>query len=173
MNNKTIKTKLPPRESETRVKTERRKPWAPPSQLDAPPAPAGFVHRWIRAESVGQMDQKNVSARLREGWEFVDSKNVSARMREGWEFVRADEYPDTEWPQMESGRYQGVIAVGGLMLARIPNEIVEQRKEYFAQVAQDKDDAVANDPLKDQHPSMPVHNESRRSRVTFGGGKKN
>ena len=59
------------------------------------------------------------------------------------------------------------------MLARIPEETVKEREKYFAQVTQDKDDAIANDPLKDQHPSMPVHNESRRSRVTFGGGKKN
>ena len=101
----------------------------------------------------------------------MDQKNVSARLREGWEFVRADEYPNTDWPQMESGKYEGVIAVGGLMLARIPKEIVEQRKKYFAQTAQDKDDAVANDPLRDQHPSMPVSNE-RSTRVTFGGGKK-
>ena len=148
--------KLPSRESETRVKTERRKEWTPPSQLDAPPAPEGFKHRWIRAETVGQMDQKNVSARLREGWEFV----------------RADEYSDMEWPSIDTGRYSGVIAVGGLMLARIPNEIVKERSQYFAQVAQDKDDAVANDPLKDQHPSMPISQE-RSSRVTFGGGKKN
>ena len=105
---KNTKNKLPSRESETRAKRERPKVWTPPSQLDAPPAPEGFKHRWIRAETIGQMD----------------TKNVSARMREGWEFVRADEYPDTDWPQMESGRYQGVIAVGGLMLARIPNEIV-------------------------------------------------
>ena len=109
---KTKNTKLPSRESETRANRERPKVWTPPSQLDAPPAPNGFKHRWIRAETIGQMD----------------TKNVSARMREGWEFVRADEYPDTDWPQMESGRYQGVIAVGGLMLARIPNEIVAQRK---------------------------------------------
>ena len=157
MENKNINTKLPSRESETRAKQERRKPWAPPSQLDAPPAPDGFVHRWIRAESVGQMDKKNVSATLREGWEFV----------------RGDEYPETEWPQIDSGKYSGVIAVGGLMLARIPVETVEERKQYFAQRTQDKEDAVANDPLKDQHPSMPVHNESRKSRVTFGGKNKN
>ena len=150
------KTRLPSRESETRANTERRKEWAPPSQLDAPPAPNGFKHRWIRAEAVGQMDQKNVSARLREGWEFV----------------RADEYPDVQWPAIDSGRYNGVIAVGGLMLARIPKETVDERNKYFAQVTQDKDDAVANDPLKDQHPSMPISNE-RSSRVTFGGGKKN
>ena len=149
---KNTKNKLPSRESETRAKRERPKVWTPPSQLDAPPAPEGFKHRWIRAETIGQMD----------------TKNVSARMREGWEFVRADEYPDTDWPQMDSGRYHGVIAVGGLMLARIPNEIVEQRKEYFAKLTQDKDDAVANDPMKDQHPSMPISKE-RSSRVTFGG----
>ena len=149
---KTKNTKLPSRESENRSKRERPKVWTPPSQLDAPPAPEGFKHRWIRAEAVGQLDQKNVSARLREGWEFV----------------RADEYPEMEWPAIDSGRYAGVIAVGGLMLARIPNEIVEQRKEYFAKITQDKDDAVANDPLKDQHPSMPISKE-RSSRVTFGG----
>ena len=151
---KTKNTKLPSRESENRSKRERPKVWTPPSQLDAPPAPEGFKHRWLRAETIGQMDQKN----------------VSARMREGWEFVRADEYPDTDWPTIDTGRYSGVIAVGGLMLARIPNEIVEQRKEYFAKITQDKDDAVANDPLKDQHPSMPISKE-RSSRVTFGGKK--
>ena len=146
--------KLPSRESETREKTSRRKPWAPPSSLDAPPAPAGFVHRWIRAESVGQMDQKNVSARLREGWEFV----------------RADEYPDVSWPSIDQGRYNGVIAVGGLMLARIPEETVNERNAYFHQLTKDKDEAISNDPLKDQHPSMPISSE-RSTRVSFGGKK--
>ena len=155
MTMKTMKTeKLPSRESETREKVSRRKPWAPPSQLDAPPAPAGFKHRWIRAETIGQPDQKNVSARLREGWEFV----------------RADEYPDMEWPTIDSGKWNGVIAVGGLMLARIPEETIAERNSYFNQLTKDKDDAIANDPLKDQHPSMPVSNESR-SRVSFGGKK--
>jgi hypothetical protein len=153
MKTKTI-NKLPSRESETREKVSRRKPWAPPSQLDAPPAPAGFKHRWIRAETIGQPDQKNVSARLREGWEFV----------------RADEYPDMEWPTIDSGKWNGVIAVGGLMLARIPEETIAERNSYFNQLTKDKDDAIANDPLKDQHPSMPVSNESR-SRVSFGGKK--
>ena len=153
MKTKTI-NKLPSRESETREKSSRRKPWAPPSQLDAPPAPAGFKHRWIRAETIGQPDQKNVSARLREGWEFV----------------RADEYPDMEWPTIDSGKWNGVIAVGGLMLARIPEETIAERNSYFNQLTKDKDDAIANDPLKDQHPSMPVSNESR-TRVSFGGKK--
>ena len=155
MNIKNIKTnKLPSRESETREKVSRRKPWAPPSSLDAPPAPTGFKHRWIRAEVVGQLDNKNVSARLREGWEFV----------------RADEYPNTEWPQLDSGKYEGVIAVGGLMLARIPEETVNERNAYFHQLTKDKDEAISNDPLKDQHPSMPISSE-RSTRVSFGGKK--
>jgi len=153
MKTKTI-NKLPSRESETRENVSRRKPWAPPSQLDAPPAPAGFKHRWIRAETVGQ----------------PDNKNVSARLREGWEFVRADEYPEMEWPTIDSGKWNGVIAVGGLMLARIPEETIAERNSYFSQLTKDKDDAIANDPLKDQHPSMPVSRESR-SRVSFGGKK--
>ena len=83
----------------------------PPSMLDAPPAPDGFKHRWIRAETRG----------------FDDTKNISAKMREGWELVRKDEYPDFESPVVESGKYQGVFGVGGLLLARIPVETVAER----------------------------------------------
>ena len=155
MEKENTKQKLPSRETETRSKTERRKPWSPPSQLDAPPAPAGFVHRWIRAESVGQMDQKNVSARLREGWEFV----------------RADEYPNDDYPSVETGKYAGVIGVGGLVLARIPEELAQQREAYYQQMTADRTEALDNDVLKEQHPSMPI-NQDRQTRVTFGGTKK-
>ena len=144
------------RASETRVKDERPKVWTPPSSLDAPPAPDGFRHRWIRAESVG----------------FDDTKNVSGKLRSGWEFVRADEYPDSNYPQVKDGKYAGVIGVGGLVLARIPEEIAKSREEYFAQRTKDREDAIANDPLRDQHPSMPISKE-RQTRVTFGGSKKN
>ena len=106
-----------PRASKTRANKAARKPWSPPSLLDAPPAPEGFTHRWIRAEVRG----------------FDDRKNISARLREGWELVRKDEYPDFEAPILEGGRHEGVFGVGGLLLARIPNEIVEERKEYFEQ----------------------------------------
>jgi hypothetical protein len=41
------------RASQTRAKDVRKKVWSPPSSLDAPPAPAGFRHRWLRAESMG------------------------------------------------------------------------------------------------------------------------
>jgi len=143
------------RASQTRSKTERPKVWTPPSSLDAPPAPKGFRHRWIRAESIG----------------FQDTKNISARLREGYELVRADEYPDSEYPVVDSGKHAGVIGVGGLLLARIPDEIVKARDEYFKKVTQDRDEAIESDLLKDQHPSMPI-NAERQTRVTFGGTKK-
>ena len=152
--NTNTKTKLPSRESENRSKRERPKVWTPPSQLDAPPAPIGFKHRWIRAEAVGQMDQKNVSAKLREGWEFV----------------RADEYPEMEWPAIDSGRYEGVIGVGGLILCRIPVESVNERSEYFKARTRDQMESVDNDLMKEENPAMPI-NKNRQSRVTYGGNR--
>ena len=150
--NKTVKTS---RVSETRVKQEKPKVWAPPSALDAPPAPDGYRHRWLRAESMG----------------FDDQQNMMGKLRTGWELVRADEYPDFDFPSVESGKYQGVIGVGGLVLARISEELAQSREAYFAQKGADANEALENDVLKEQHPSMPI-NQERQTRVTFGGTKK-
>ena len=145
-----------PRASGTRANKTARKPWSPPSLLDAPPAPEGFTHRWIRSEVRG----------------FDDRKNISARMREGWELVRKDEYPDFEAPTIEGGRQEGVFGVGGLLLARIPIEVVEERKAYFDKMNADAMQAVDNDLFKEsQHHSMAIQKPERQSRVTFGGPK--
>ena len=143
------------RASQTRSKTERPKVWTPPSSLDAPPAPDGFRHRWIRAESLG----------------FQDSKNISGRMRSGYELVRADEYKDSSYPVVQDGKYKGVIGVGGLLLARVPEEIAKSRANYFAAQAKGQDEAVENDLMREEHKSMPI-DVDRQSRVTFGGTKK-
>ena len=148
---KKIKTS---RASQTRVKQEKPKVWTPPSSLDAPPAPDGYRHRWIRAESMG----------------FDDTKNMSGKIRSGWELVRADEYPDHDYPSLNEGRYAGVIGVGGLLLARIPEEVAKSREAYFQQKTADGNEAISTDLLKEQHPSMPI-NEDRQTRVTFGGSK--
>ena len=145
------------RATQTREKQAIRKPWAPPSMLDAPPAPDGFKHRWIRAETRG----------------FDDTKNVSAKMREGWELVRKDEFPDFEAPVVESGKYQGVFGVGGLLLARIPEETVAERNAYFAERNQNQQDAVDHDMMRENaHSTMRISNADRQSRVTFGGPQK-
>ena len=153
-NEKTVKKTS--RASTTRVKEEKPKVWTPPSSLDAPPAPDGYRHRWIRAESMGQ----------------DDSKNISGKMRSGWEFVRSDEYPSENYPQVETGKYQGIIGVGGLLLARIPEELAKSREKYFEKMTQDRNEALENEVLKEQHPSMPI-NQERQTRVTFGGSDKN
>ena len=152
MENEKIKTS---RASQTRIKAEAKKTWTPPSSLDAPDAPIGYRHRWIRAETMG----------------FDDTKNMAGKLRSGWELVRADEYPDSDYPTLKDGKHAGVIGVGGLLLARIPEEIAKSREEYYKKQVQDRDEAIKNDLLKDQHPSMPF-NQERQTRVTFGGSKK-
>ena len=139
----------------TRSKTERPKEYKPPSSLDAPPAPDGFRHRWIRAESLG----------------FNDSKNIHGRLRSGYELVRADEYDDGEsYPIVMDGKYAGVIGVGGLLLARIPEELAQSRVTYQQRQTEGQDEAVENDLLKDQDRRMPMKFE--RSSKNFGGTKK-
>ena len=146
-----------PRAKKTREETAQRKPWAPPTMLDAPPAPEGYKHRWLRAEVRG----------------FDDRQNISARLREGYEFVRKDEYPDFEAPVMESGRYEGVFGVGGLILARIPLETVKERTDYFASKSQDLMDAVDHDMMRENaHSTMTIDRPNRQTRVTFGGPRK-
>ena len=149
---KTVKTS---RVSETRVKNERPKVWAPPSTLDAPPAPDGYVHRWIRAEVMG----------------YQDTGNMAAQIKSGWELVRADEYPDADYPEVTDGKYAGMIGVGGLVLARMSEELAKSRDEYYKQMNADRNEALNNDVMKEQHPSMPI-NQDRQTRVTFGGSKK-
>jgi hypothetical protein len=69
------------------------------------------------------------------------------------------------------GKYAGVIGVGGLLLARIPEEIAKQRQDYQKKLTEGQDEAVENDLLREQHKSMPI-NVDRQSRVSFGGTKK-
>ena len=143
------------RAGQTRSKTERPKVWTPPSSLDAPKAPTGFRHRWIRVETMG----------------FDDTKNVQGKIRSGWELVRADEYPGSEYPVVPEGKYKGMIGVGGLVLARIPEEIAKLRDEYYQNMTREANEALQHDLDKEQHKSMPI-SQDRQSRVTFGGTKK-
>jgi hypothetical protein len=143
-----------PRTAETREKTDRRKPWAPPSVLDAPPAPEGYKHRWVRASIRGEEDKGNVFNRLRQGYEPV----------------RADEHPDYQAPTIEDGKHAGVIGNGGLILTRVPVETAQERTAYYGDRTREQMTAVDQDLMKEQHPSMPI-NQQRQSRVSFGGRK--
>jgi hypothetical protein len=146
--------KKPLRAANIRSKTERPKEYKPPSSLDAPPAPDGFRHRWIRAESMG----------------FNDTKSIHGRLRSGYELVRADEYDSDSYPTVLDGKYAGVIGVGGLLLARIPEELAQSRVAYQQRQTEGQNEALENDLLKDQDKRMPMKYE--HSSKNFGGTKK-
>jgi hypothetical protein len=120
--------------------------------LDAPPPPEGYIHRWIRESIMGTDDKKNLSARLREGFDLV----------------RADEFPDFEAPTIQDGKHAGVIGVGGLLLARFPIESKQERDAYYRGKTQDQMTAVDNDLMRESNSTMPIIKPDRQSRVTFG-----
>ena len=142
------------RAAQSRDRNVRNKPWQPPSVLDAPDAPEGYVYRWIRESMVGNDDKANMSKRIREGWEPV----------------RAEVHPDFETPVVEEGKYAGVIGVGGLILAKMPIEIVEQRKAYFRNMTSDQIQAVDRNLMRESNPVMPIETPQRSTKVTFGSG---
>ena len=144
------------RTATTREKDARRKPWKPPSRLDTPPPPEGYGYRWIRAEVNG----------------FSDKQNVYSSMREGYELVRLEELPEeyrAMLPTIEEGKHAGVVSVGGLLLAKIPNETAEERNVYFRQRARDQMMAVDNEMMRENaHSTMRIETPERSSRTTFG-----
>jgi hypothetical protein len=146
------------RSAESREKKTRRKPWQPPSMLDAPEAPAGYKHRWIRAEVRGHDDRANMSKRIREGFEPV----------------RAEDHPDFDAPTLDQGQHAGVIGVGGLILAKIPEETIEERDAYFQRQTDDQISGVDNDLLRDSDPRMPIRptDIQRSSKTQFGSARK-
>ena len=141
------------RESATREKQERKVDWKPPSTLDAPEAPVGYKHRWIRASVM----------------DYDDKSNVFKRRREGYELVRAEEYPDFETPTIDEGKNAGVIGQGGLLLARIPEEVAESRDEFFRKKTSNQM-AVYDQELASQPESSAgrILKPERKSQVRFG-----
>lgn len=142
-----------PRNATTREKTTRKADYKPPSLLDAPPAPLGYRHRWVRVSIMGQ----------------DDARNISLMKREGWEFVRAEEHPDHA-PPVQEGKFAGTIGVGDLVLCRNTEERVQAREEYLREMNERQQTAVDNDILKAEHPHMPIV-RNRRSVTTTGQRK--
>jgi hypothetical protein len=139
------------RESDTRERQERDV-WKPGGALAAPEPPLGYKHRWVR-ESV---------------MEFDDKTNVHKKRQEGYELVRAEEYPDEDYPTVDEGRNAGIIGVGGLVLARIPVELADQRKEHYQNVTQNQMEAVDRDWMRENNAAMPKMAAQRKSSVSFG-----
>ena len=141
------------RELETRSTYERPTAWAQPELLPEPDKQAGFDYRWIRVATLNQ----------------ADPRNLSAKLREGWEPVRIEEQPQFQLLVDPSSRYKDNIEIGGLLLCKTPSEFVEQRNAHYSAQADNQMVAVDNSLMRQSDPRMPLFNE-RKSTVTFGKG---
>jgi hypothetical protein len=142
------------RELETRSTKERPKQWQRPETLPQPDKQPGYSYRWIRVSALGQ----------------ADARNISSKTREGWEPVRIEEQPQFRMLVDPNSRFKDSIEVAGLLLCKIPEEFVEQRKAYFDKVAQDQIESVDNNFMRENDPRMPLFRE-RKSTTSFGKGK--
>jgi hypothetical protein len=143
-----------PRSTETRVTAERPKQWAPAELLPEPDKQAGFAYRWIRVSMLNN----------------ADPRNLSAKLREGWEPVRAEEQPALQLLVDPNSRFKDNIEVGGLLLCKTPIEFVEQRNAHFQKITDDQTAAVDNSLMRANDPRMPLFND-KKSSVSFGKGK--
>ena len=141
------------RELTTRDKTSRKKGWQRPEVLPSPNPEDGYVYRWIRTSTQGQ----------------VDAPNVSSKLREGWEPVKANEHPEITMVAVENERFADNIVIGGLMLCKAPQELVDERTAHYTAQTQNQIRSVDNNLMRETDPRMPLFNE-RKSKVTFGKG---
>lgn len=142
-----------PREVDTRQQDERPKQWQAPELLPEPDKEPGFAYRWIRVSMLNS----------------ADPRNISGKLREGWEPVRAEEQPKFQLLVDPNSRYKDNIEIGGLLLCKTPIELVEQRTAYYDKQTQSQTDAVDNNLMRQNDPRMPLFNE-KKSSTSFGKG---
>lgn len=141
------------RDVENRERSARPKQWKRADVLPEVDSMPGYIPRWVRVSSLGK----------------ADPKNVSAKLREGWEPVRVEEQPNLKFLRDENSRFKDNIEIDGLLLCKIPEEFVEQRTAYFNKINKDNMDAVDNNFMRESDARMPLFAE-RRTKVSFGKG---
>jgi len=142
-----------PRDLEDRIQAERPKQWQQAELLPEPDKDPDYAYRWIRVA--------NLNA--------ADPRNLSAKLREGWEPVALEEQPKFRLLADPNSRYKDNIEIGGLLLCKTPKEFVAQRNAHFAKQTQAQTDAVDNSLMRQSDPRMPLFNE-RKSSTSFGKG---
>ena len=142
-----------PRELEERVMVQRPQQWMPAELLPEPDKQPGYEYRWVRVSTLNAADPRNVSGKLREGWEPVG----------------IEEQPKFQLMTDPNSRYKDNIEIGGLLLCKTPSEFVTQRDAHFAKQAQAQMDAVDNTMMRQSDPRMPMFKE-RKSSTSFGKG---
>ena len=146
-------TKRLDRELETRATSQRLQQWAPAELLPEPDKQEGYSYRWIRISTLGAADPRNLSGKLREGWEPVP----------------VEEQPKFQLLVDPNSRFKDNIEIGGLLLCKTPKEFVEQRNKHYALQTEAQTEAVDNNLMRQSDPRMPLFNE-RKSSTSFGKG---
>jgi hypothetical protein len=141
------------RELETRAIAERPKQWQQPELLPEPDKHPEYAYRWIRVSTLNNADPRNLSAKLREGWEPVS----------------IEEQPKFRLLADPMSRYKDNIEIGGLLLCKTPLDFVRQRNEFYSKQTLAQTDAVDNNLMRQSDPRMPLFKE-RKSTASFGKG---
>jgi hypothetical protein len=142
-----------PRALKTRESEERQKAWMPPQLLPDPDPEPGYAFRWIRISTMNQ----------------ADPRNISGKLREGWEPVKASSHPEIRLFGETDARFPDAVIVGGLMLCKTPAEFVEQRDAFYGNQTESQMQSVDNSFMREGDARMPLFKE-RKSTVTFGKG---
>ena len=141
------------REQETREKTVATRQWEQPDVLPQPNPEPGYEFKWVRLSTLGE----------------TDARNISSSLREGWVPVKADDHPEIMLVTIENEKFKDNVVIGGLILCKMPEEMMEQRREHFQNITKNQMDAVDNNLMRENDPRMPIFND-RKSNVTFGKG---
>ena len=141
------------RDLESREKTTRKKAWQRPEVLPSPNPEPGYAFRWIRVSSLGN----------------TDATNVSSKLREGWEPVKASDHPEIILVTIENDRFKDNVVIGGLMLCKAPEELIDERNDYYGEQTRSQMHSVDNNLIRENDPRMPLFND-RKTKVTCGNG---
>ena len=141
------------REQETREKTVEKRSWEAPDVLPMPDPQPGWAFRWVRIATLGE----------------TDARNLSSKIREGWEPAKASDHPEITMVTVENEKFKDNCVIGGLMLCKMPQEMQDQRREHYANMTSAQMEAVDNNLMRENDPRMPIFND-RKSNVTFGKG---
>jgi hypothetical protein len=141
------------RDQTTREVFARKKHWQPSSMLPDPAPVAGWAFRWLRKSTLG----------------VSDPTNMSRNLREGYELCRLQDHPELHLSVDASAKNSDLVEIGGLVLAKIPEELVEQRDHYYVQQASDQMASLDAQLMRENDVRMPLFKEHKTA-VSFGKG---
>lgn len=141
------------RDLDTREKQTRKRSWQRAEALPVPNPEPGWKFHWVRISTRGEMD----------------ATNVTSKFREGWEPVKASDHPEIHIFHAENDRFKDNVVIGGLMLCKSPEEMVNERNDYYHSQADAQMTSVDNNFMRENDPRMPLFAD-RKSKVTFGSG---